>query len=1092
MSRDPAFIHSSMAISISSFTFPSQATNVTVPAFAARGHSALTLPNDAVVADAANLKRAIGSLYQIVGNIETDKTVGTGNSVDLLLYAFLFTGYFELAASPTAPVALPAYHILITENTQTGTWLELNFIENTPSSSFNPVQARNQYIGKVYISISSLSPLQFYFLFLTQLHSDRDALLSNPLNTRKLDRGLTTFANSLDNGSPSVYNALSPEHIAVRVQMFEDDFSNSLNWNTASTLTHFEYNPGTSAATAGYQHRFWNRDTGDAALTEITNPSFTFEANGSPVTSLYTQYSNAVTFTADYLTPGDVTAVQFILFEALDDSQNQTSLNWIQNLNPSMIDVPATQAFQDYMDLFYGMPNLYFQTPEQAFTIVSGSTYSFRTTIDGSTLDPSKQYWIGAIIIYDNTHDDKYSFLHPERLSVSTERIICEPQVCGRIVDYSGQTQKDCMVVTPQERILSEVFLGGLGYDFCGGETLLNAISRVELQTFAYEDGNRHNFSYDVLTPDVNGNFPPTNGITLAVDPVYNGVQLKFPFRVRYENTPNISSYIYDLANDTYGGGGAPQSTNNWTNRTIYIEYRFFLDQGNGVDEIIYRQAILIHDYDSTVMSLTIRNENGIDVFAICEEDEALELCVQKTDDGDDIFIPMLDTENFGIQNIVEENAQPGLLDQLDTDVFSMTDPTFVNNEACTRINVDALVTGREHQFVAVKKNSENIARCGDRKNVGLISTQITYDYIDLNLEVGEVVVVFVTGGTFYDGGAFNDRMQLLYECVTEAYDYYGAMRGVDPGTDDPTGYGIPRFIVDDTADLIERTAMPGTNTGLIEGAGYLTFNYDAFICCGTILGLKVSPDANSVGTGWGYISFCPSDFSECPFQYSETFGTTNRSFARKIRLPTNPGWVTLDYDITNGICDITLFYDKKKVARTSQDTDPISDNKAYTSGTGQLRFYNPGVQPGYPDYFILTTLAFGSQNSTVNISIACSEDNPTACDNVNWINLDSRFAYYNVFDVGTAAGTVTIEYDMTINNGSGYYLHAEFNGQIVATTPSAQFTTTDGTMTINNLPAGPKLITVYALKRLDGPDINLVANNSCGNTIRVRVSCAA
>lgn len=989
--------------------------------------------------------------------VETDFNVTGLEYLDIFLNFALWAEDKQVLQEVAPQVKYPCWTRTVQAGDTTGVFFPMAY---TPQGT-NTTNLKNNFRGNCFMRLISLSPtLRFEVAFFFILHHDYYNYLA-PGATDNISRLLRGGKDEpiLDNTTGiTVYN--DTKYIKTAIWFYE---------NPANTDPQSVYR----RQLGPIRHRFYDRDALDQPQTVIDSWEFRFYANTNQVTSISTVFDTelAFRFTTSF-NPSAVANWQgvFLVIEETNDFAETYLQSYRADM--SITSAPLTDSILEFI---FGLDfkSLIQQPTSFALTNISGNIWEITgATLDKTKIDVTKTYRIIMLLMATTDAGDcefpnYFSFIS-ESISGDSTVPVCAPIGCSRLTDYLGQVQ-DCMQVAPAERIKAQLFMAGGGYDLCAVTSLFDGLFKVEVSTYSYDNGTRHNYDFFSVNRTGTTTFNTANTpIEVTADAANGGFTVDYLFRVRYEDTPNLTSYFYDIVNDVAGISGPGTSTNNWLGREVFIEYRFFVQQGALTDELVYRQKIQVGQWDTTVMNISITDASGNSVYAICEGDPPVTICVDKNDGFDnDLFIPAIEGEPFSSSNLEEENPVAGNLPQLDTPKLFDADSNFAGTLACVKLETEELTTGKPYRFYAIKKKEADLGKCGEGDSISQIGNDELYREVELGTISGVVIIAYEMGGTWFDTSPnLRDKMLALYSCNFGPY--YGYF---------PTkSYGGNQYeIYDGTDELIETTATPGAS-GFVEGGGYLVMDYRAYICCPTKLLVNVIPDPASSSTGYWFKVNCAGTTVDCG-----TVVENDNDIAEMVAyyLGDTPGWVVMDYAISgfNG-ATVGIYFDQKRVARTGPSGQVQSP--MYVTGAGQLTFWYPG--PDYhPDYAVVVYRKRVASD-TVTVQMRCPSGAPYDCGLT--MPLGTIEAAYYGYELPNAAGTYTVDYNITYFDGSGYYVHIELDGVILDSTTT--FVGSNGSLSTGALPAGAKRIVVYVLKRYDGP----TTYNSVNNEIEITVNC--
>lgn len=385
------------------------------------------------------------------------------------------------------------------------------------------------------------------------------------------------------------------------------------------------------------------------------------------------------------------------------------------------------------------------------------------SSYDGNTADPVlgvnyssnvpglSYSWISEAypLIVNNDDPEDPDDPEPPRPIIRT----CLPDICSYIEDYNTQFP-DNLEVTPLDRIKSYCTFFSEKFDKCrvlpgnpnGNHHFEQGIRQITVRVYWDEiNGNgdtlRHVLDIRQKAPSNLGpGFPYVGDIDLNVNQTlynsntgeYGQIEISAEYRIRDEKSvQNLQSYVVGVdGSETAQGSLANQD---WTNKTLYIEYRidviFYAYNQPISDTFIKRQVLRVLDFDSNKpeISRTLRlrlvdgtgpNEN--EIYAIVDGDGELYVRAEQIVNDDDVSLNPLDPieqdyhiallRNTPIGNSTTsewDNYPPTNLTQLKQLNLTGADSKFSSGlipKAYGAFNTDLFDPSLEYEYACIKK----------------------------------------------------------------------------------------------------------------------------------------------------------------------------------------------------------------------------------------------------------------------------------------------------------------------------------------------------------------------------------------------------
>jgi hypothetical protein len=347
----------------------------------------------------------------------------------------------------------------------------------------------------------------------------------------------------------------------------------------------------------------------------------------------------------------------------------------------------------------------------QLFNVV-GDLWRTQFIIKASQLTPGASYRVIVVVNYEQAVNKlaSYSFISSS-LTADTPPPLIPPLITGMLRDYNSE-YGNAIQCAPYERLESELSVNYNVYDakriaFSGG--WFAALQRIEVSLYYLESIYRQVVEKHSFTRNGNGNGTwNANGKgEVNIDPYSYEMQMKYPFRIRSEqNTANVVTLIESSQTPV-----APANGNqDWTGKTIYVEYKFILDYQNPIsfqDELIFTQVVAVKAFDETTMTIELQEQNGDPLRVFCSGGTDCYVKVTDLNNSTDAnFIAITDKEIFSLPNVKEYESYSGLLARLSESPLVSADLQFDNatHIAKAKISAPALITDRRYRVGAIRK----------------------------------------------------------------------------------------------------------------------------------------------------------------------------------------------------------------------------------------------------------------------------------------------------------------------------------------------------------------------------------------------------
>lgn len=481
--------------------------------------------------------------------------------------------------------------------------------------------------------------------------------------------------------------------------------------------------------------RFYNSGLYGGA-SEMTNPVFEFERNGTIVPGLASYAKTKVTFRWD-----SIYTIAKCVFWVIDAQDFNDTVDFINNYDGSVAEITTNPAI--------AVINNKLQSPSVGPTFLGGTTYECSAYVAGG-ISGSGQYYIIAIpMVPDGLGPPGFSnsFITGPVPVTAVPGIegCCEPQVNDNYwVDYFNLYNASCFTPTMKERISNSITFepGDFGtclenwgwdpMDFGWQEFIkkvtLNVYRRVQNYPTPLQNTYFVFESYQSIRDTaVAGNWINTDPSKFLVSEVSTKLDLNWWGRVRYESAvpvPNTNVFVANVAtpmNRVPAGGAAATyvSVNNanfdWGNTDIFFEYVIqydlaFLFGGNPcfINHVFINKIKPIdfettpNPYGQLFKPLLIEGVKGVTKTEItgqfCAKDfDYLLVTMESLAPMDGNVYAFLDPYPYGVNGLIESDPtlSSTVFVQLTDPLIYSQDPTHVGIKSEWRLDVANLPVGK-------------------------------------------------------------------------------------------------------------------------------------------------------------------------------------------------------------------------------------------------------------------------------------------------------------------------------------------------------------------------------------------------------------
>ena len=304
--------------------------------------------------------------------------------------------------------------------------------------------------------------------------------------------------------------------------------------------------------------------------------------------------------------------------------------------------------------------NNYIKAPSAAPIFVAGTTYRASFHIDYTKIEKNQKYKLLAVW-YDTVNDKMNSYLSSEYATggvIGYDSTDGELNFISSFTDYNGTYLGNDLACIPEERMKASVKIeyespAKLFYARCGFlDTFINTndlrdyLYQIEISTYWVNGVEKHYYSKDIINKKVDKQFQLPNWINIDSVDFNKELNLNFNFRVGFaDDIPNLESYVNGVKQ------GTPMVNMSWTNKTIYVEWKFYLKyQTQEVPDIVevltYKQKLVVGEYENfnETPELTQTNDKNF----LCSDDTFCpEFTLQGTYDNDYRFIGNLELQHY-------------------------------------------------------------------------------------------------------------------------------------------------------------------------------------------------------------------------------------------------------------------------------------------------------------------------------------------------------------------------------------------------------------------------------------------------------------
>ena len=450
-------------------------------------------------------------------------------------------------------------------------------------------------------------------------------------------------------------------------------------------------------------------------ISRFTNIQFTWSA--CKANALDCESNTTVTFSATDNIGIVPTRTNWFLIDTLNNNsaitfQDNYTLN--QRNNSATYDVRHEIPFTGAASCFNSVSNY---VANQSVSVV-----------DGTKLICGHTY---RFIIVIETATATYSFICDE-FTAEHCLCLCAPAVVDNFIADYLQRFNGIVSVTPQERLSSNLTLDITTYDACRPTPFCDALQTVTMTLYEQVSATtRHILDVKSINRNALGVLVSSSIPDFTCSAVF--FTIEYIFRVRYEaDIPNILTLVNNL-------NVGQLSNQDWTNRSLLIDYVFTLNDGTYQDTLTFRQGFRVHDYNpATTNDMDFYLEDAdlntpVNSDFICNgKTFNLRICSTTTMPDGAWFISGIDKETFNINNFIEnDNFASADLPQLTNAAVNNSVSQYTLNKACTEIDLLQLPTETNMRFVAIKKMlviPPTEFCCGDPEFANLFDL----DYLDL------------------------------------------------------------------------------------------------------------------------------------------------------------------------------------------------------------------------------------------------------------------------------------------------------------------------------------------------------------------------
>lgn len=477
------------------------------------------------------------------------------------------------------------------------------------------------------------------------------------------------------------------------------------NRNLRLNLRHFVA-PATwtgTTATRVFTSRWYNSGILATPPFALQNLNVDLTIGGNPVSGIGSLNDTLVEFTLDSTAVNPRAWVYLIRTDTTD-----SSFGWPGNYAGAYADL-VTQPVGPLLlpapyDLrILGLPAII--GPANALAPALPGQISGAYTIDSTQIVAGAKYRLVFVVFFDDFihHTDTYSFISDEYHTFDS------PQPCligleGRIKDYRSTYPNILMNAAPYERIRCETDWTAAPFEACRpGQSVQQTATQITATIYQQAGTTRHVFAEYVAMKTNLTTIKTPDGALRAVWNAGLGAWLAgLDLRIRWEgNLPNL--YDLDTLTQTQN---PPTQTQDWSGRSLWVDWSFLLQDGDNQDEFKFRQQIDVTAVDAC-FNWELRNSAGDRITTFCDDLDAAQICVFGCSGwlANDELIFAAVPESYPLSKLREYDPNVGILPQLGQPPIFQADATWdANGRACFFVDATQIQDLVQYRFIVIRK----------------------------------------------------------------------------------------------------------------------------------------------------------------------------------------------------------------------------------------------------------------------------------------------------------------------------------------------------------------------------------------------------
>jgi hypothetical protein len=636
--------------------------------------SSFDAPNQAT---GAGLPLSVGSPVEFTATFQTDVPVAGGISgLAGTLYATV--DLFVPVGSANPPFSIPGAPFFawqIDGTTATATPYDMNY-SGTPAQQNGEVSFTVDDSGVNYV-------IEFAGWFVLLEDTNGSGAVNN---ARRLLFNAISAATALDNTAASVFR---------QNRMFR------LN------LRHFVAPATVTGASLTRLHtaRWYDRDLLNAAPVEFSNMQTALAIGVNPVSGIGSLNNTDVQLTFDTTLSNPTPIAAWVYLIRTDTTNNAPP--WPVNYAGGYAEITSTGSGTlalpaPYDSRIVGLPALVGPSAALAFAGLGQATCQF--TVDAAQIIAGARYRFVAVLFWEDGGGDadSYSFISDEYGTFDTPAP-CSIGINGNLYDYRTEYPNHLQGAVPYERLRAVMYFQAAPFEACRpGQSVQQTAAQIGVTIYEESGTTRYVFAEYLSSKSSLTTITSGAGPTAIWDALNAQWHAELDFRIRWEgNLPNL----YDL-DTTTNTQNPPTQTQDWSGRTLWIEWSFLLQDGANEDEFRIRQRVDVVGVDDC-FTWELRNSGGDPINTWCEDLDAVQVCVYGCAGWlpDDELIFAAVPAEYPLVRLREFDPNTGLLPQLGQPPIFLGDGTWDGDgRACFFVDATQVPALTDYRFVVIRK----------------------------------------------------------------------------------------------------------------------------------------------------------------------------------------------------------------------------------------------------------------------------------------------------------------------------------------------------------------------------------------------------